>query len=94
MCHESDNGQPERSGKMTVSVPLFAPQTSCGLAEDRKRSPRLEVRDKPPQPCKDCGHYMKSTSYIRNQIALPIMYNTLAVELSGNAVQQNSDSLL
>jgi hypothetical protein len=63
-----DSGQPDYSGYKTVPVSFFTPQTSCGLVQDRKRSPRLEAPSKPPQPCKDCGHCMKCTPYIRNQI--------------------------
>jgi len=83
---DSDSGQPDCTGKKTVPVPFFAPQISRGLVQDRKRSPRSEARDKPPQPCKDCENYMKSTPYIRNQIVPPRMYDILAVEWSGNAV--------
>jgi hypothetical protein len=83
---DSDSRQPDCSGKKTVPVPFFAPQISRGPAKDRKWSPRLEARDKPPQPCKDCKHYMKSTPYITNQIVPLRLYDILTVERLGNAV--------
>jgi len=83
---DSDSEQPDSSGKKIVLVSFFAPQISRGLAKDPKQSPRLEARNKPPQPCKESKHYMKSTPYIRNQIIPLRMCDILTVELSDNAV--------
>ena len=95
LCHESGSGQPDCSGQKTVPVPfIFAPKISRGLAQDRKRSPRLDARDKPPHSCYDCEHCLKCTSYIRNPASCKMGTVSFPGVKCGRGVLLNTHPLL